>query len=86
MEDKHNTDREQRIRERAYQLWEEGGRPDGEASNHWYRASEAIASEDAELELAGQRSPKDEGKKDAPSPTTDSAPKRGPEQIERLAS
>jgi len=53
MEDKHNTDREQRIRERAYQLWEEGGRPDGEASNHWHRANEGIAIEDAERELAG---------------------------------
>ena len=86
MEDRHNTDREQRIRERAYQLWEEGGRPDGEASNHWHRASEAIASEGAELEFARQRFPKDEAKKDAPPPTTDSAAKRGPEQIERLAS
>jgi hypothetical protein len=86
MEGKHNTDREQRIRERAYQLWEEGGRPGGEASNHWHRANEGIASEDAERELAGQRFPDDEGKKDAPPTTTDSAPKHGPRQIERLAS
>ncbi|MBV8399472.1 MAG: DUF2934 domain-containing protein [Acetobacteraceae bacterium] len=31
-------DIEQRIRERAYQIWEEEGRPDGRALEHWERA------------------------------------------------
>jgi Protein of unknown function (DUF2934) len=44
--------REQRIRERAYQLWEEAGKPEGEGLDHWSRATEAIAVEDARYELA----------------------------------
>jgi hypothetical protein len=44
--------REQRIRERAYQLWEEAGKPEGEGLGHWSRATEAIAVEDAQYELA----------------------------------
>jgi len=31
-------DREQRIRERAYQLWEADGRPEGQAEEYWHRA------------------------------------------------
>jgi hypothetical protein len=26
------------VRERAYQLWEREGRPDGQAEDHWFRA------------------------------------------------
>lgn len=41
-----NTDREQRIAARAYQLWEEEGRPDGAHERHWEQASrEVVASE-----------------------------------------
>jgi hypothetical protein len=31
------------IRERAYWLWEEEGRPDGRQLDHWHRASREIA-------------------------------------------
>ncbi len=31
--------REDRIRRRAYEIWEREGRPDGRASEHWYRAA-----------------------------------------------
>ncbi|MEW6254538.1 MAG: DUF2934 domain-containing protein [Pseudomonadota bacterium] len=37
---------EQRIRARAYQLWEEEGRPEGRAESHWTQAREIIALED----------------------------------------
>ena len=30
--------REQRIRERAYQLWDQDGRPEGRAEEYWHRA------------------------------------------------
>jgi hypothetical protein len=30
--------REQRIRERAYGIWERAGRPDGKATDHWLQA------------------------------------------------
>jgi hypothetical protein len=32
------TQREVRIRERAYELWEQEGRPAGQQERHWYRA------------------------------------------------
>lgn len=39
-------DRDQRIRERAYQLWEEEGRPEGRAEANWDQASELLAIEE----------------------------------------
>jgi hypothetical protein len=41
-----NDDREQRIRERAHQIWEREGRPDGQEQSHWERASREISEED----------------------------------------
>ncbi|TWI57420.1 Protein of unknown function (DUF2934) [Pseudomonas duriflava] len=35
-------DLEQRIRERAYEIWEAEGRPDGQGFEHWRRAQESI--------------------------------------------
>lgn len=37
---------ERRIRERAYQLWEREGRPEGREAAHWDMAKEQIAIED----------------------------------------
>jgi len=31
------------IRERAYAIWEEEGRPEGRAWDHWYRAQQEFA-------------------------------------------
>ncbi|MCK0196934.1 DUF2934 domain-containing protein [Ancylobacter sp. 6x-1] len=39
-------DREQRIRERAYHLWMEEGRPHGRHADHWVLAGELIAIEE----------------------------------------
>jgi hypothetical protein len=36
--------REQAIRERAYAIWEEEGRPDGKDLDHWLRAEAEIIS------------------------------------------
>ncbi len=38
--------REQRTREKAYQLWIEEGRPDGRDEAHWQMAEELVAIED----------------------------------------
>lgn len=38
-------DREDRIRERAYQIWETEGRPSGRAEDHWRAATGEIADE-----------------------------------------
>jgi uncharacterized protein YjbJ (UPF0337 family) len=40
-------DRERRIRDRAYELWEQEGRPDGREHAHWREAESAIDAEDA---------------------------------------
>jgi Protein of unknown function (DUF2934) len=36
--------KEQAIRERAYAIWEEEGRPDGKHLDHWRRAEDEINS------------------------------------------
>ncbi|HTJ93584.1 MAG TPA: DUF2934 domain-containing protein [Pararobbsia sp.] len=39
---------EHRIRERAYRLWEQDGRPDGKAEEYWSQARHLIEAEDRE--------------------------------------
>ena len=39
--------REQRIRERAYHLWEQDGRPHGRDQEYWERARELVAIEES---------------------------------------
>jgi hypothetical protein len=39
-------EREERIRVRAYQLWETAGRPEGQQQEHWEQASRDIDAED----------------------------------------
>jgi hypothetical protein len=41
------NDLESRIRERAYRIWRDEGRPEGKAETHWELAKMAIAFEDA---------------------------------------
>jgi len=48
--------REQAIRERAYAMWEEEGRPDGKDLDHWYRAEAEI---DSSGEYAKDKMPDD---------------------------
>lgn len=47
------ADREERIRQRAYRLWEQAGRPEGAAQDHWERAAQDLDREDAEIRRAG---------------------------------
>ena len=37
-----NSEREERIRARAYQLWNEEGQPEGKEAEHWERARAEI--------------------------------------------
>jgi hypothetical protein len=46
MNEHDEEERAERIRKRAYQLWEQEGRPDGHADDHWDKAAELIAIED----------------------------------------
>ena len=36
------------IERRAYQIWEEEGRPDGRAEEHWRQAEEDLRERDAD--------------------------------------
>lgn len=38
-------DHEQRVRERAFKIWQEQGCPDGQAEAHWEMARELVAIE-----------------------------------------
>ncbi len=49
------ADREERIRHRAYRLWEQAGRPEGAAQDHWERAAQDLDREDAEIRAPGLR-------------------------------
>lgn len=44
--------REQRIREKAFELWKEAGCPEGESEVFWYSAIAKIAEEEAKLDNA----------------------------------
>ena len=43
-------DRESRIRRRAHELWEQEGRPEGQADSHWARAAQDLDREDADIQ------------------------------------
>jgi hypothetical protein len=43
------TDKHEQIRRRAYEIWEDEGRPDGAAMRHWLQASDEL-EEDNEHE------------------------------------
>jgi Protein of unknown function (DUF2934) len=45
---KNTPERENRIRERAYQLWEADGRPEGHRPEYWEQAEAQINSEDSQ--------------------------------------
>jgi hypothetical protein len=47
------SDREERIRRRAHELWEREGRPEGRAQEHRERAAQDLDREDAELQREG---------------------------------
>jgi hypothetical protein len=66
MEEGHNKSqpsKDERIRTRAYLIWEKDGRPDGHAWAHWFKASELVDQEDQEPSsmpngpVEGQESP-----------------------------
>jgi hypothetical protein len=45
--DDSNKARQQRIRERAYHLWDADGRPHGREAEFWERASELVGMEES---------------------------------------
>jgi hypothetical protein len=54
------SDLDQQIRRRAYQIWEEEGRPQGRAQEHWLQAqNEVQALRAAEVRTAGRKEMRD---------------------------
>ena len=39
-------DKQERIRQRAFEIWEQAGRPDGDHEKHWHQAVEEIEAEE----------------------------------------
>jgi Protein of unknown function (DUF2934) len=52
-----NGEKEQRIRERAYQIWLDEGRPDGRDKEHWQQALVQIEAEEGEQQSSGELPP-----------------------------
>lgn len=48
---------ERRIRDRAYRIWEEEGRPAGRDVDHWLRAAQEVAAEDHARNGADEAAP-----------------------------
>jgi len=42
------SDQEERIRRRAYELWEEAGSPESHTDEYWHRAKEEISKGESE--------------------------------------
>jgi hypothetical protein len=40
-----NAERELRVREKAYELWEADGSPEGKSDEYWHRARQIIENE-----------------------------------------
>lgn len=61
-------DEEERIRAFAYRIWEEEGRPLGEADRHWQMARDAIEAENIERRriASGVDNPGEESTKPSP--------------------
>lgn len=41
---------EERIRERAYEIWEREGRPEGKSVDHWLQAEAEVSADETGLE------------------------------------
>jgi hypothetical protein len=47
-----NPEQQERIRRRAHQIYEEHGREEGHALNHWLQAKAEVVNEDRRLKAA----------------------------------
>jgi hypothetical protein len=68
MDQRDSDDKEERIRRRAYEIWEESGRAEGRESEHWEQARQDVEFADelvpAEPPLAMPTNPADETEDD----------------------
>jgi hypothetical protein len=73
-ETERDRDRSEKIRERAYQMWEEEGRPHGREGVHWQRAADEF--DNAEGERSQHETPLDP-------PVASKEPKKAPRRTTR---
>jgi len=57
---------EHRIRHRAYEIWEQEGRPEGRRAEHWERACRELQEEDERAKEQGPK-PRDHARASADS-------------------
>lgn len=55
-----NEEKEQRIRERAYQIWLDEGQPEGRDKDHWERAQAEMNAQSGESESGDGEAPQGE--------------------------
>ncbi len=56
--DDHELDgREERIRAKAHELWEEAGRPEGQHDAHWMKAARLIDADQHPTKQKDERAP-----------------------------
>ncbi|MCP1169594.1 DUF2934 domain-containing protein [Limimaricola litoreus] len=83
-------DREERIRKRAYELWERDGSPEGQNDAHWHEAAREIdAQMQDESRTAGDTGPEPEVHKsdeDSSGPGTPKPPSRAKTTRKKAAS
>lgn len=76
------ADRQQRIEQKAYEIWQREGRPHGRHDEHWREAEAEVAGEERTAAGTGQASPEPGAAKRRPpkSAADDATPraKRGP--------
>lgn len=65
---------ERRIRDRAYSIWEEEGRPAGRDVEHWLRAAQEVAAEEG-APAAAEDAPAATPEAEAPKPKRTRAPR-----------
>jgi hypothetical protein len=73
-------DRQQRITERAFAIWEREGRPNGRAEDHWLQAEKEIDREKAvgtTSAKAGSRKPTTAASKTPAKAAKKTAPRKG---------
>ncbi|WP_083338463.1 DUF2934 domain-containing protein [Ensifer sp. LCM 4579] len=55
-------DREERLRERAYQIWEREGRKHGDHERHWEEAEAELGKEESGTDSSGRSSGPSDGR------------------------
>ena len=66
--------REALVRERAFQIWEDEGRPDGASERHWAMAEQQITDEAMDWETPENSSHRDLADADGPATSAPVAP------------